>query len=148
MSNNSITTLFRERGSTAPAQVSDLARLIVLCRLDISLINDLARFVSDLEACRKRLLTSLRFSDVYPPPPGPELAVKVKLPGRRRRGHRVGSSPPVETPPGRSQATGSDVGSTDKIRLVPVTNRAPTLLNLAFRAQGLLGKLSLKPRVS
>ena len=45
---------------------SDLARLIILCRSDSHIASELARFIVDLTASRKREFAKLNVRDVFP----------------------------------------------------------------------------------
>ena len=45
---------------------SDLAHLIIFCRSDSQLAGELARFVVDLTASRKRAFANLKVRDLFP----------------------------------------------------------------------------------
>ena len=45
---------------------SDLARLIILCRSDSHIASELARFIVDLTASRKREFAKLTVRDLFP----------------------------------------------------------------------------------
>ena len=45
---------------------SDLARLIIVCRSESQIANELARFIVDLTACRKRAFAKLTVRDLFP----------------------------------------------------------------------------------
>ena len=45
---------------------SDLARLIILCRSDSHIASELARYIVDLTASRKREFAKLTVRDVFP----------------------------------------------------------------------------------
>ena len=45
---------------------SDLARLIILCRSESQMASELARFIVDLTASRKRAFAKLTVRDLFP----------------------------------------------------------------------------------
>ena len=45
---------------------ADLARLIILCRENRQLVDELAQFLVDLTACRKREFSKLTVRDIFP----------------------------------------------------------------------------------